>query len=73
MDNYFKNPGDYSYDKHSREGEVAVNNILGEEDHMRYDAIPGIVYTNPEVAGVGLTEEQAAASGKDYSVVKRCV
>ena len=54
----------------SREGEVAVNNILGKEDHMRYDAIPGIVYTNPEVAGVGLTEEQAAASGKEYSVVK---
>ncbi len=54
----------------SREGEVAVNNILGRQDHMRYDAIPGIVYTNPEVAGVGLTEEQAKASGKDYAVVK---
>ncbi len=54
----------------SREGEVAVNNILGKEDHMRYDAIPGVVYTNPEVAGVGLTEEQAKASGKEYSVVK---
>lgn len=54
----------------SREGEVAVNHILGKEDRMRYDAIPGIVYTNPEVAGVGLTEEQAAASGKEYAVVK---
>lgn len=54
----------------SREGEVAVNNILGKEDHMRYDAIPGVVYTNPEVAGVGLTEEQAKASGKEYVVVK---
>ncbi len=54
----------------SREGEVAVNNILGKEDRMRYDAIPGVVYTNPEVAGVGLTEEQAKASGKEYSVVK---
>lgn len=54
----------------SREGEVAVNNILGKEDHMRYDAIPGVVYTNPEVAGVGLTEEQAKASGKEYTVVK---
>ena len=54
----------------SREGEVAVNNILGKDDTMRYDAIPGIVYTNPEVAGVGLTEEQAAAAGKEYSVVK---
>ena len=54
----------------SREGEVAVNNILRRQDHMRYDAIPGIVYTNPEVAGVGLTEEQAKASGRDYAVVK---
>ena len=54
----------------SREGEVAINNILGRQDHMRYDAIPGIVYTNPEVAGVGLTEEQAKASGRDYAVVK---
>ena len=54
----------------SREGEVAVNNILGVADRMRYDAIPGIVYTNPEVAGVGLTEEQAKASGKEYKVIK---
>ena len=54
----------------SREGEVAVNNILGKQDHMRYEAIPGVVYTNPEVAGVGLTEEQAMASGKEYEVLK---
>ena len=40
----------------SREGEVAVNNILGKEDTMHYNAIPGVVYTNPEVAGVGATE-----------------
>ena len=54
----------------SREGEVAVNHILGRNDRMRYDAIPGVVYTNPEVAGVGLTEEQAKAKGVDYKVVK---
>jgi dihydrolipoamide dehydrogenase len=54
----------------SREGEVAVNNILGKKDHMRYNAIPSVVYTNPEVAGVGLTEEQAKASGKEYEIVK---
>lgn len=53
-----------------REGEVAVKNILGMNDTMRYDAIPGVVYTNPEVAGVGMTEEEAAAEGIDYSVVK---
>ena len=54
----------------SREGEVAVNNILGKADHMRYNAIPGVVYTNPEVAGVGLTEEEAKAKGIDYKAVK---
>jgi len=54
----------------SREGEVAVNNILGKEDRMRYDAIPGVVYTNPEVAGVGVTEAEAARKGLDYTVVK---
>ncbi len=54
----------------SREGEVAVNDIIGKEDRMRYDAIPGVVYTNPEVAGVGLTEEQAKASGREYEVLK---
>ena len=54
----------------SREGEVAVADILGKEDRMRYDAIPGVVYTNPEVAGVGLTEEQASSSGREYEVLK---
>ena len=54
----------------SREGEVAVNNILGKEDRMRYDAIPGVVYTNPEVAGTGLTEAEAAKTGLDYVALK---
>ena len=54
----------------SREGEVAVNNILGREDRMRYDAIPGVVYTNPEVAGTGLTEAEAAKKGVDFTVLK---
>ena len=54
----------------SREGEVAVNNILGKADHMRYDAIPGVVYTNPEVAGVGVTEAEAQKKGLDYTVLK---
>ena len=47
----------------SREAEVAVNTICGHHDTMRYNAIPGIVYTNPEVAGVGLTEAQAQQQG----------
>jgi len=31
----------------SREGEVVVNNLVGRQDRMRYNAIPGVVYTNP--------------------------
>ena len=54
----------------SREGEVAVNDILGKADRMRYDAIPGVVYTNPEVAGAGLTESEAARKGLDVAVLK---
>lgn len=50
----------------SREGEVAVNNICGTLDVMHYDAIPGIVYTNPEVASVGLTENEAQKRGISY-------
>ena len=47
----------------SREGEVVVNNLAGGDDRMRYDAIPGVVYTNPEVASVGLTAEAAQSKG----------
>lgn len=54
----------------SREGEVVVNNLTGRADRMRYNAIPGVVYTNPEVAGVGETEESAKAKGLDYKVAK---
>jgi len=54
----------------SREGEVAVNQILGRDDRMRYDAIPGVVYTNPEVAAAGLTEAEAAKKGLDFRVLK---
>ena len=54
----------------SREAEVAVNHILGIADRMEYNAIPGVVYTNPEVACVGLTEEQATAAGIEYRLHK---
>lgn len=53
-----------------RESEVAVNHILGVEDLMDYDCIPGVVYTNPEVAGVGKTEEELKAAGIGYHVQK---
>ncbi|MDR0940516.1 MAG: dihydrolipoyl dehydrogenase [Mediterranea sp.] len=53
-----------------REAEVAVHAILGKDDRMSYRAIPGVVYTNPEIAGVGETEESAAARGIEYVVKK---
>lgn len=54
----------------SREGEVVVNNLTGRSDIMRYNAIPGVVYTNPEVAGVGETEESAKEKNIAYKVAK---
>ena len=53
-----------------REAEVAVHHILGKEDAMSYRAIPGVVYTNPEIAGVGETEESASAKGITCQVIK---
>ena len=56
--------------KASREGEVAVNSILGKRDHMRYSAIPAVVYTSPEIAVVGLSAEEAVGKGIDAVEVK---
>jgi dihydrolipoamide dehydrogenase len=53
-----------------REAEVAVNNMLGKKDVMRYNAIPGVIYTNPELSSVGETEFTAAKKGLDFDVVK---
>ena len=52
----------------SREGEVVVNNLTGRPDRMRYNAIPAVVYTNPEISGVGLSEETAKANKIDYRI-----
>ncbi len=54
----------------SREGEVVVNNLTGKSDIMRYNAIPGVVYINPEIAAVGETEESAKAKNIAYKVAK---
>ena len=51
-----------------REAEVAVHHILGKNDPMSYRAIPGVVYTNPEIAGVGATEESLKQKGISYKV-----
>jgi dihydrolipoamide dehydrogenase len=53
-----------------REAEVCVNNMLGKRDIMRYHAIPSVIYTNPEVACVGETQESAAEKGIDFHVSK---
>lgn len=52
-----------------REAEVAVHHILGKTDAMSYRAIPGVVYTNPEIASVGYTEEALTREGRAYRVV----
>lgn len=52
-----------------REAEVAVNSILGKKDRIRYHAIPSVIYTNPEVAAVGETEESAKAKGLNIKTV----
>lgn len=53
------------------EAEVAIKHILGKAGAgMSYKAIPGVVYTNPEIAGVGKTEEELQADGIPYTVKK---
>ena len=53
-----------------REAEVAIHSIIGKKDAMSYRAIPGVVYTNPEIAGVGETEESLQKRGVAYRAVK---
>lgn len=53
------------------EAEIAINHILGKTSAgMSYKAIPGVVYTNPEIAGVGKTEEELQAEGIPYTIKK---
>lgn len=52
------------------EGDVAINHILGGENRMRYDTIPYVVYTNPEMAGVGKTEESIKAENRPFRILK---
>ena len=53
-----------------REAEVAVSNILGKKDAMRYNANPSVIYTQPELASVGRTEEECKEKGIDYEVAR---
>lgn len=53
-----------------REAEVAIHTIAGKKDVMSYRAIPGVVYTNPEIAGVGETDESLQKKGITYRTVQ---
>ena len=53
-----------------REAEVAVNHMLGIKDEMRYEYIPSVIYTDPEVACVGESRESAEAKGMKVKEVK---
>src|SRR5207247_6346635 len=52
------------------EGIACMEIIAGKSGHVNYDAIAGIIYTNPELAGVGLTEDEAKEKGIDYRIGK---
>ncbi len=52
------------------EGMAAAEVIAGKAGHVNYNVIPGVIYTTPEVASVGLTEEAAKASGRKVKVGK---
>lgn len=82
VDNHFRTsvPGIYAIGdvirgpmlahKGEEEGVAVAEIIAGKSGHVNYDAIPGVVYTHPEVATVGKTEEQLKEAGIDYTVGK---
>ncbi len=54
--------------KAEEEGVLVVEQLAGQKPHINYNLIPGVVYTWPEVAGVGKTEEQLKEEGVEYKV-----
>ena len=63
-------PGPMLAHKAEEEGVIAAEVIAGKPVHMHYKSIPGVVYTWPEIASVGLTERQVKESGREYRVGK---
>ena len=53
--------------KGEEEGVAVVENLAGMKGHVNYDTIPNVVYTHPEIASVGLTEEEVKAKGVAYN------
>ena len=54
-----------------REGQVAVNNMFGQPDRMSYRAMPCVIYTHPEVAWAGLTEEEARERSIEFTAERK--
>jgi dihydrolipoamide dehydrogenase len=63
-------PGPMLAHKGEEEGVVCVEMLAGQKPHVNYDCIPWVVYTTPEVSGVGKTEEQLKDDGIEYNVGK---
>ena len=56
--------------KAEEDGVAWAERLNGMKTHVSYDTVPGVIYTSPEVASVGLTEEQVKAAGREYRVGK---
>ena len=52
------------------DGVACAERLAGKKTHVNYDTIPSVIYTWPEVASVGLTEEQVKETGREYRVGK---
>ncbi|WP_282169882.1 dihydrolipoyl dehydrogenase [Ruegeria atlantica] len=63
-------PGPMLAHKAEEDGVACVEMLAGEAGHVDYNIVPGVVYTDPEVASVGLTEEALKEAGTEYSVGK---
>ncbi|MGC3939656.1 dihydrolipoyl dehydrogenase [Roseobacter sp. EG26] len=63
-------PGPMLAHKAEEDGVACVETLAGLNGHVDYATVPGVVYTDPEVASVGLTEEALKEAGTDYSVGK---
>ncbi|MGR3363596.1 MAG: dihydrolipoyl dehydrogenase [Maritimibacter harenae] len=63
-------PGPMLAHKAEDEGMAVAESIAGQAGHVNYDVIPSVIYTTPEVAAVGKTEEQLKDEGRNYKVGK---
>ncbi|MDP0928882.1 dihydrolipoyl dehydrogenase [Paracoccus onubensis] len=63
-------PGPMLAHKAEDEGMAVAEIIAGKHGHVNYDVIPGVIYTTPEVANVGLTEEAAKETGRKIKIGK---